>query len=731
MRQYSSLFLTLFVSIGIFFILALFYPRFVLAANCQSDLDNNNLVEIQDLIIMLQNWSNHSTSELLTLLGLLGNSCPASTSTPPNAATLSSEWSQHAHDSANTSWAPDTVATPWKYKWQWNGAGSDGKKQASHLSVPKQVQPVTGGGRIYMVAGNQIYALNKTSGAVIWSKGSLGTLESTPAYGSESVYVASTNGSLYRLNASTGAIQNTFSGSGAFRVPPALANNTVWIGNDTGQVYALNGSNLAKQWEYAAGSPIETKAAYTTSPSAIVVVNSQDLTVHAINANTGSRIWAKKPSPRTYKAGTTEFKNSWPVIAVQHGIVFVRLKLDWETLWTWNPFPMTNSEIRSALSSKPDQQAIFALRLSDGATAFIPNIGNGGAGDGGSLPMGPQPVIARLDNQEVAYTIWRSGQVCGCATAGNCNGQWCDGREDATVGEMVLDNSTISGYQAGDIRFVKFIDIQTDEMMNLTMAQDMVFHSHWLINAGVKITNRSASYGSTFKNPIQTSNVPHVIWRQVYCPAGNSQCNPIMYPGGSGNTYGPSNCPFNATTRYCSAGLYSYGDQRSYPPGFYEYHNDSNGGSSGYTVISAGQVLVKTYDGGLMVFENGNPGASTVQSLKVAGVSTSNGGSSEPEVIDIDYTQAKSYLGKRVRITGTIVTVENHRPKAVYLSFTPNYKDSLWLRIFEKDIEKLGLDPMTLKGKYIIVTGAISLYWPDNKYPELIIEDPTQLQVSE
>jgi hypothetical protein len=94
------------------------------------------------------------------------------------------------------------------------------------------------------------------------------------------------------------------------------------------------------------------------------------------------------------------------------------------------------------------------------------------------------------------------------------------------MGEMVLDSTTVPGYQAGEIRFIRNPDIQTDEMMNISMGGDTIFHSHWLINSAEKITDRSNSLGNSFTNPIKTSDSPFVIWRQ--CNLTNT-CNYPLY----------------------------------------------------------------------------------------------------------------------------------------------------------------------------------------------------------
>jgi hypothetical protein len=681
----------------------------------------------------------------------------------PIPTTSVSEWTQFGHDSMRSNFTAETVATPWKFAWEWNGAGADGKRLPNHVTVADLVEPVTGGGRVYMAANDGLYALDRNSGSVLWTQNALGNLLATPVYDKEFVYVPSSTSKLFKINAITGAIMTTFIADSGLGTAALLVGDNIYIVSNNGTLYSINTANMTQNWSKSLGSAGVSPPSYSPKTN-LLIVNSQNLYVHAINATDGVQKWQFKPTTRNYEVskqtvngdavGSTgaQFDSGWPVVADGHGIVFVRIRVDWETLWTWNPYPNTNAAIRANLIGKPDQQVLFALRLSDGQPAFVPAVGNGGQGDGGHLPMGPQPIVKNVNGQEVAYIIWRNGLTPGgCTTAGNCceatqttvqscnqdsnQGQvycakpsrctWSDGREDATMGEMVLDNNTVSGYQAGDVRFVQFTDIQTDEMMNLSMSGDTIFHSHWLVNEAKTITDRSGSLGGSFINPIKTIDAPNVIWRQC----SSTQPNPANYPGGSGDLSCPSNCLFSSS-RYCSS-LFSYGDSRGFPAGFYEYYVDSNSGSTPFTVVSNGLVLVKTFDGGLMALTSGSPTALNNQSnqlSEVLGTSTVLASATQTETV-LPYTEAGNYVGKKATFEGVIVSAVNHRPKAIYLGFHNPHDGALLLRIFEKDLKKWNFNIEELVGKKIQVKGEVTLYWPENVDPEIVVTDPSQIKI--
>lgn len=190
--------------------------------------------------------------------------------------------------------------------------------------------------------------------------------------------------------------------------------------------------------------------------------------------------------------------------------------------------------MRSNLQARPDQQARHVLRIEDGATAFIANVGHGGFGDGNYMPMGPQPVVKRFaDGQEVAYVVMRGSP---------CQASPCDGRWDSHLGEMVLDDTTIPGYQAGYVRFIRNTFFPTDEQANLSMAGEYLFAAHWEAGIAHRITDRSPLCGGSSGTPIVTENLPHIVTSQDtdvcgrgfqashYCAAGFS--NTRQWPGG-------------------------------------------------------------------------------------------------------------------------------------------------------------------------------------------------------
>ena len=77
---------------------------------------------------------------------------------------------------------------------------------------------------------------------------------SSPAVANGVVYFGSGDGNIYALNASTGAKLWSYTTGNPVDSSPAVANGVVYIGSDDGNVYALNASTGAKLWNFTTGS---------------------------------------------------------------------------------------------------------------------------------------------------------------------------------------------------------------------------------------------------------------------------------------------------------------------------------------------------------------------------------------------------------------------------------------------------------------------------------------------
>lgn len=531
-----------------------------------------------------------------------------------------SEWTQDGHDAQRTGYTPIEPKEPWTLLWTWNGPNANNGKSdcinndptKGHCYTPaREARTVAGGGAVYVPAGSRgLYALSKTNGSILWNVTGA-TFDATPAYSGAYVLAGATNGNLYRVNSETGTF-TTYNAGSPIRRGILLVGNYAYALTESGVLHKVDINSMTQVWTYNASALNSegTGLAYSASRD-IIIFGTNDLYVHAVNNADGTQKWRKKPSPNT--AGfPNQFLYYWPVVAEQNGVVFVRMRLDHNIGLASYPsgdkhiWPNSNAEARTWLNNTPSQQNLFALNLDDGTKKFIPAVGYGGTEDlnpqppapGGTpcVTTGPVPVVKVWPGgQEVAYIHFRNGQS-----------NPPDWRWDSHMGEMVLNNSTISGLVAGDMRFVKMNRQQsggyaytylTDEQNALTMAGTTLFHAHWGASESGYITNRSSSLGLSYSNPIQTTRRPPVIRR-----AANSTCAPVNY-----------------VTHYYTCGLNLYGDSRYWDgPLFWTYWNTwdpptnytsaySDGMRTRYTYVSADIIVVQGNGGELMVFKHSGP----------------------------------------------------------------------------------------------------------------------------
>ena len=147
-----------------------------------------------------------------------------------------------------------------------------------------------------------------------------------------------------------------------------------------------------------------------------------------------------------------------------------------------------------------------------------------------------------------------------------------------------------------------------DEQNPITVAGNILFHNHWAASEPVKITDRSASKGTSSTNPITSTRMTPILHAIKPCGSFStghySSCGTLQYVTDGGRQYsGPA--------------FYSYFGVAD-PPGW----RVGSGNTAG-TAYSAGFLPRYTYaSGGLLIIE-GNSGDLIV--LRHSGAVTSPG----------------------------------------------------------------------------------------------------------
>jgi uncharacterized repeat protein (TIGR01451 family) len=504
------------------------------------------------------------------------------------------EWGQLAHDPQRTGYVPTELPPPWRVKWIWNGpvAGGDTGPAADHLHLPKAVQPIAAGGKLYLGHSDGIVrALSAETGSIFWSTFVGREIMNTGAYDfdTQSIYFGSTNGRLYRLRASDGQKLGEFEVGGQVVMAPLLVGDTVYIGSTNGLFYALDKTTLRQRWVYNAGAPLWASPAYSANHGGLVIIQSEDKHIHAVRISDGNQRWRVQvnadinPDEPPFNAS---FVDTYPVVSDVNDVVIVRSFLSYPKM---DDIPAeshysTVAQIRSYLTNNPELQSFFVLRLADGQPRYVAPVLVGGIGNGHLESIAPQAVVKQLaDGTEVAYLLWRSGQV-GANTS--------DDRQDTTIGEMNLATGHVRFVQ--DYRNQGTMRLPTDEQSPISMAGNTLFQAHWMTLGAVQITDRSQSRGSSYTNPIRTLELTPTL-----------------------NTLAAGTCPNrNSLRKYCPQGMQAPQDGYLNDPGFYIYYSNQKIYDVFWTtpvrsaIISNGTIYWKSVDGAIVALQTASSGNS-------------------------------------------------------------------------------------------------------------------------
>ena len=97
-----------------------------------------------------------------------------------------------------------------------------------------------------------------TGGNYNYADPTSGGPNSSPAVANGVVYFGSLDNNVYALNASTGAKLWSYATGAGVQSSPAVANGVVYFGSGDNNLYALNASTGAKLWSYTTGGGIDS-----------------------------------------------------------------------------------------------------------------------------------------------------------------------------------------------------------------------------------------------------------------------------------------------------------------------------------------------------------------------------------------------------------------------------------------------------------------------------------------
>jgi len=220
------------------------------------------------------------------------------------------------------------------------------------LGFPQHIALTYSDGKVFagQVGDAKIYALNATSGELIWSYdigvGPGSKPQSNPAVSDGMLVVGSQDCRIYALNATTGFHIWNFTSEGPVRSSPAISGGAVFVTSSDGNLYALNQTTGGLLWNVTCISLMSSPAlsdglvfvgfeAFNASTGELVWRNSLDSTssspavadskvlvcsdacdIFALDRMTGEKLWS-------FETGTPRAMFTSPVVA--YGNVYVGL----------------------------------------------------------------------------------------------------------------------------------------------------------------------------------------------------------------------------------------------------------------------------------------------------------------------------------------------------------------------------------------------------------------------
>ena len=137
----------------------------------------------------------------------------------------------------------------------------------------------------FSTKGNQILALETSSGAVMWEFATEAASDSVPAIAGDLVFSALREGRLVALDRHKGSLIWDFKTSEPFFSSPTVFDGVLYVGSSDKNVYAFDAINGEMMWRYKVGSRVTTTLAANDE---IVAFTAQDNMVRIIDSKTGA-----------------------------------------------------------------------------------------------------------------------------------------------------------------------------------------------------------------------------------------------------------------------------------------------------------------------------------------------------------------------------------------------------------------------------------------------------------
>jgi outer membrane protein assembly factor BamB len=200
------------------------------------------------------------------------------------SVTVRTNWARHGFDGNSTSF------NPWENVISASNVAALGLAWIVQTGGPIGFSsPMVFGSTLYVGShDNDLYALNASTGALVWKTATGGVIDSTPAISGGLVYVGSGDGKLYAFNTADGSVAWTATTGGAIVSSPIVNGGNVYVGSEDGNVYAFDADTGTTVWTVTTLGPVEGSPAVWGGN---LYIGSQDNILYVLNEATGATVW--------------------------------------------------------------------------------------------------------------------------------------------------------------------------------------------------------------------------------------------------------------------------------------------------------------------------------------------------------------------------------------------------------------------------------------------------------
>lgn len=191
------------------------------------------------------------------------------------------EWTYMAgYEPGHSGVSPDELALPLALNWRHTPEIDD--------PVSAVGSAVVGPDMVYFAAGERVYGVDRTTGALAWELNVGASVYSTPLLHNGTLYFGADNNNVYAADARTGSRKWQFATAGKVRSAPLYLSGVLYFASEDGRIYALLADDHTLLWQFQTQGAVRGTPCYGRDT---VYAASEDGHLYAVESRTGQQVW--------------------------------------------------------------------------------------------------------------------------------------------------------------------------------------------------------------------------------------------------------------------------------------------------------------------------------------------------------------------------------------------------------------------------------------------------------